>query len=697
MKEEKREKTKKISDLAKRLGMSNSAVLDILKEAGFKVRSAQSKLTKEMEKAVKEKLHELENRELKKIEKKKEIWGVRKEEEKKEKKVEDRKERKPQKPARKPPKPRKKKQKVQEEEKEENIIVINPETAITTQDFAKILGKDPIEIIQKAFEAGMVITINQALTEDLLQLIAEEFGYEVRFEKQEAVEEEQEEELDEEKIPVVTVMGHVDHGKTTLLDYIRHTRVAEQEVGRITQRIGAYQVQRNGKKITFIDTPGHEAFSAMRARGAQVTDIVVLVVAASEGVKEQTVEAIDHAKAAGVPIIVALNKIDLPTADIERTKRELSEHGLIPEEWGGDTIMVPVSAKTGKGVDELLDAILLVAETLELKTTSKGRARGVVLEAQIAKGMGPVATVIITRGTLRVKDPVVVGDTFGKIRGLINDRGERIKEAGPACPVMVLGLDELPSPGDKLEVAESERRAKEIAQERKTLRKQQIQRGEAFLILEKIEERIKKGELKELPLIVKADSHGSLEAVIDSLSQMSVGDTKPIIVHRGVGAITESDVDLASASQLVILGFNTQPDQRAKKLARERGVTIKTYKIIYHLLEDVEKMLKGLLKPVIVEEPLGVAEVRDVFRIAKMGNVAGCYVASGRVEKGAMCRVKRGDKVVYEGKIVSLKRFKDDVDVVKEGLECGLKIENFDKIKPGDVLEVYKLVEKFEY
>ncbi len=696
MREEKKGKTRKISDLAKRLGMSNSAILDILKEAGFKVRSAQGKLTKEMEKAVKEKLHELENRELQKIEKKKEIWGVKKEE-KTEKKAKERKERKPQKPARKPLKPKKKKPKSQEQEKEEeNLIIINPETAITTQDFAKILGKDPIEIIQKAFEAGMIITINQALTEELMQLIAEEFGYEIRFEKQELQEEEIEEELDEEKTPVVTVMGHVDHGKTTLLDYIRHTRVAEQEVGRITQRIGAYQVERNGKRITFIDTPGHEAFSAMRARGAQVTDIVVLVVAVSEGVKEQTVEAIDHAKAAGVPIIVALNKIDLPTADIEKTKRELSEHGLIPEEWGGDTIMVPVSAKTGKGVDELLDAILLVAETLELRTTSRGKAKGVVLEAQIAKGLGPVATVIITRGTLRIKDPVVVGDTFGKIRGLINDRGERIKEAGPASPVMVLGLDELPSPGDKLEVVESEKKAKEIAQERKALRKQQIQRGETFLILERIEERIKKGELKELPLIVKADSHGSLEAVIDSLSQMTVGGTRPIIVHQGVGAITESDVDLASASQLVILGFNTQPDQRAKKLARERGVTIKTYKIIYHLLEDVEKMLKGLLKPVVVEESLGVAEVKEVFRIARIGNVAGCYVASGRVEKGAMCRVKRGDEIVHEGKIISLKRFKDDVDVVKEGLECGLKVENFDKIKPGDVLEIYRLVEKFE-
>ena len=695
MREEKKEKVKRISDLAKRLGMSNSAVLDILKEAGFKVRSAQSKLTKEMEKAVKEKLHELEDKELKKIEKKKEIWGVS--QEKEEKKEPKRVEKKQRKEVKKPPKPRKKKQKAKEEEQEEKVIVLNPDTAITTQDFAKILGKDPVEIIQKAFEAGMILTINQALTEDLLQLLAEEFGYEVKFEKQEVVEEEQEEELDEEKPPVVTVMGHVDHGKTTLLDYIRHTKVAEQEVGRITQRIGAYQVEKNGKRITFIDTPGHEAFSAMRARGAQVTDIVVLVVAVTEGVKEQTVEAIDHAKAAGVPIIVALNKIDLPTADIERTKRELSEHGLIPEEWGGDTIMVPVSAKTGKGVDDLLESILLVAETLELKTTSKGRAKGVVLEAQIAKGMGPVATVIITRGTLRIKDPIVVGDTFGKIRGLINDRGQRIKEAGPACPVMILGLDELPSPGDKLEVVESEKKAKEIAQERKALRKQQIQRGEAFLILEKIEERIKKGELKELPLIVKADSHGSLEAVIDSLAQMSVGDTKPIVVHKGVGAITESDVDLASASQLIILGFNTQPDQRAKKLARERGVTIKTYKIIYHLLEDVENMLKGLVKPVIVEEPLGVAEVREVFRIAKMGNVAGCFVVSGRVEKGAMCRVKRGDEVLHEGRIISLKRFKDDVDVVKEGLECGLKVENFEKIKPGDILEVYNLVEKFEY
>jgi len=695
MKEKKKEKTRKISDLARKLGMSNSAILDILKEAGFKVRTAQTKLTKEMEKAVKERLHELENKELERIEKKKEIWGI-KEETKPAKRKEQKREVKPKKVVQRPQKIKKKKTRVKEEEQNKEIV-INPDTAITTQDFAKILGKDPVEIIQKAFEAGMMITINQVLSEDLLELLADEFGYELRFEKQETTSEIDEEELDEEKIPVVTVMGHVDHGKTTLLDYIRNTHVAEKEVGRITQSIGAYQVERKGKKITFIDTPGHEAFSAMRARGAQVTDIVVLVVAVTEGVKEQTVEAIDHAKAAGAPIVVALNKIDLPTADVEKTKRELSKHGLIPEEWGGDTMMVPISAKTGKGVDELLDAILLVAETLELKTTSLGRARGVVLESEMKKGMGPVATVIITRGTLRVKDNVVVGDTFGKVRGLVDDRGRRLKSAGPATPVMILGLDELPSPGDKLEVVENEKKAKEIAKERKALRKRQIQRGETSFILERIEEKIKKGELKELPFIVKADSYGSLEAVIDSLSQMSIGDTKPLVVHKGVGAITESDVDLASASQLVILGFNTKPDQRAKTLAHERGVTIKTYKIIYHLLEDVEKMLKGLIKPVIVEESLGIAEVKEVFRIAKIGNVAGCFVTSGKIEKGAMCRVKRGDEVVHEGKIISLKHFKDDVDVVKEGQECGLKIENFEKVKPGDILEVFKLEEKFEY
>lgn len=697
MKKEKKEKTKKISDLAKKLGMSNSAVLDILKDAGFKVRSAKSALTKEMEKAVKEKLHELENKELKKIEKKKEIWGIKEEVKKEKKKVEKREVKTKKTKPHRAPKTKKKKQNVGEVEKK-RVIVIDPDTAVTTQDFAKILGKDPVEIIQKAFEAGIMVTINQVLGEELLQLIAEEFGYELKFEKQVSTQKETEEELDEEKPPVVTVMGHVDHGKTTLLDYLRGTNIAKKEAGGITQEIGAYQVKRKGKTIIFIDTPGHKAFSAMRARGAQVTDIVVLVVAATEGVKEQTVEAIDHAKAAGVPIVVAINMIDLPTANVEKVKRDLAEHhGLIPDDWGGDTMMVPISAKTGEGVDDLLDAILLVADTLGLRTTKKGRAKGVVLEAEIKKGLGPTASVIITRGTLKVKDPIVVGDTYGKVRGLINDRGERVKSADPTTPVMVLGLDELPSPGDKLEVVESEKKAKEIANERKALRKEQIQRGETYFILEKIEEKIKKGELKEVPFIVKADSYGSLEAVIDYLSKMQIGEVKPVIVHKGVGTITESDVDLASASQVVILGFNTTPDNRAKSLARERGVTIKTYKIIYHLIEDVERMLKGLVKPVIIEVDIGVAEVKEVFRISKVGNVAGCFVTSGKVERGAMCRVKRGNEIVHKGKIISLKRFKDDVDVVKQGQECGIKIENFDKIKPGDILEVYRLEEKFEY
>ncbi len=688
---------KKIRDLARKLGFSNSTVVNILRSEGFEVKSANSTLTRDMEKAVEHRLNDLKKLEMEKLKRKKEIWGDSSSKDSTEKTGPDRAATKKRPHVKKVLVKHKKKKKAEVKEVEEEKVVFLPEIAITASELAKMLKVEPVEIVEKALMLGVPVTINQRLDKDVLQLIAEEFGFKVEKEKK-VVQKEgaQAIELDEIKPPVVTVMGHVDHGKTTLLDYIRSTKVAQQEVGAITQSIGSYQVVKNGKTITFIDTPGHEAFSAMRARGTQVTDIVVLVVAATEGVKSQTVEAINHAKAAGVPIVVAINKMDLQGADAEKVQRELSELGLIPEEWGGDTIMVPVSAKTGKGVEELLEAILLVAETKELKTTSRGKARGIVLESKLSRSRGPVATVIITSGTLKLRDAIVVGDTFGKVRAIINDKGKVIKSAGPSMPVEILGLNVVPSAGDMLIVVDNEKQARATALKRKNIKKTQVQSGETFYILEKLEERIKQGKITKLSVIVKADSQGSLEAVIDSLSSLKVGEIEPLIAHSGVGMITESDIDLATASELVVLGFNTSPTPRAKQLAKERGITIRTYKIIYKLLEDVEVMLKGLLKPVYEEESFGTAEVKEIFRISKVGNIAGCIVTQGKLVKGAKVRIKRADEVLHTGKIVSLKRFQDEVDTVKEGMECGVKIEGFEKLKQGDVLHCFNMVEKFK-
>jgi translation initiation factor IF-2 len=484
-------------------------------------------------------------------------------------------------------------------------------------------------------------------------------------------------------------MGHVDHGKTSLLDAIRETNVTAQEAGGITQHIGASQVEINGKSIIFLDTPGHEAFTAMRARGAKVTDIAVLVVAADDGVMPQTVEAINHAKAAGVPIIVAINKIDKPTANPERVKQQLAEYNLIPEEWGGDTVFVNVSAKTREGIDHLLEMILLVAEMSELKANYTAKARGVIIESKLDKGRGPVATVLIQRGTLKVGDPILAGTAYGKVRALFDSRGKKIKSAGPSIPVEVVGLSEVPNAGDILRVVSSEKEAKEVAENRKQLHRETELTTPQKISLNQLFEKMQKGEVKELNIIVKADVQGSIEALKQALEKCSTDQVQVKIIHCGVGAITESDIMLASASNAIIIGFNVRPDSNAKKLAEREHIDIRTYRIIYDVVDDIQAAMKGMLEPQYEEVVLGRAEVRALFKVPTVGVVAGCFVTEGKITRNAQIRVLRHGVVVHEGRIASLKRFKDDVREVVSGFECGIGLEKFNDIKERDVLEAF--------
>ncbi len=702
-----RQENLRVQDLAKKHKLSTKAILDLLRELGYQVRGSSSTVTEEMAKAVEKVLEEQKKRSKQRLERKKEIWGQRRPGQRRppqrptSEKVQDRIRRTLQKPSerkpKRPPQRRRDRRPVRTERPVEPTATTRTlyiPAPISVAELAQMMGVEPIDVVKRAFEMGIMATINQVLDLDTLELIADSFGFEVvREMPEEELVAEEAEELTEPRPPVVTVMGHVDHGKTTLLDYIRRTNVAAREFGAITQHIGASRVIYEGHQITFIDTPGHEAFTALRARGAQVTDIVVLVVAANEGVKPQTVEAINHAKAAGVPIIVAINKIDLPEADPERVKRELSEHGLIPEEWGGDTIFVEVSAKTGQGVPDLLEAILLKAEELELRSTSEGPARAVVLESKLEKGRGPVASVIVQRGTLRVGDAFVAGTAWGKVRAIYDEYNRRLKELKPSDPGLVQGFDALPKAGDILQVVESERVAREIAEEKAALIKEQIARGEQASLTRRIQEMLQKGEMTELPVIVKADCQGSVEAVGDALGRMMVENIKVTLVHSGIGNVTESDVMLAAASNALILAFNVNIDGKAREAAKREGVTIKSYRLIYDLLEDVELLLKSLLKPEIQEEVLGEAEVRAVFRVPKVGHVAGCYVLRGVIRRDANIRIRRDGEVIHEGRVASLKRFKEDVKEVAQGYECGIKVQGFDDYRPGDILEAYRLVE----
>jgi len=492
---------------------------------------------------------------------------------------------------------------------------------------------------------------------------------------------------------VITIMGHVDHGKTSLLDYIRKSRVIDKETGGITQHIGAYYVHTPHGDVVFLDTPGHEAFTAMRARGAKVTDLIVLVVAADDGVKEQTIEAIDHARAANVPIIAAVNKIDKPEANEEKVRRELSKYGLLAEEWGGETLFSPISAKTGQGIDELLDSILLQSEVLELKADFKKRARGTIIEARLDKSRGPVATILIGNGAVHQGDFFVCGEIYGRVRAILNDRGQKIKSASPSMPVEVYGISDVPMAGDDFMVVPDEKKAKLISEHRKSKARMQTVTKQDSITLDNLFDRIKEGEVKELNIIVKADVQGSLEALVENLVKLSTEEVKLKVIHGATGAVAESDVMLASASRAIIICFNVRANPAVRAIAESEDVDIRFYDVIYKVIEDVQSAMAGLLEPVYHESIVGRADIKEVFHVSKVGTVAGCYVTDGKVERSAMVRLLRDDVVIYDGKISSLKRFKDDVKDVSSGFECGTGLENYNDMKPGDVLEVYTLEE----
>lgn len=565
--------------------------------------------------------------------------------------------------------------------------------SVTVQELAGALNLAPVELVKKLMEIGVMAAVNQEIDFDTAAIVCTELGVTVHPEvsTEEALMPEiiDDPSAMEERPPVVTVMGHVDHGKTSLLDAIRRTRVTATEAGGITQHIGAYQVEVKGKKITFIDTPGHEAFTAMRARGAQVTDIAILVVAADDGVMPQTVEAINHARAAQVPIMVAINKIDKPNANPDRVKQQLTEYGLIAEDWGGDTICVPVSAHTQEGLDTLLEMILLMAEMMEIKANYNRPAKGTVIEAQLDKGRGPVATVLVQHGTLRVGDHFVVGFTSGRVRAMLDDKGQWLKEATPSTPVAVLGLNDVPMAGDIFQVVPDEKTARQIMESRQNRRRLEEQQKTAKVTLEDLFKQIQEGKVKELKLIIKADVQGSIEALRQALEKQSTDEVRVDIIHTGVGAITENDIMLAAASNAIVIGFNVRPDSQVRKIAEQEKVDVRLYRVIYEAVEDIRSAMSGLLEPDIREVALGKAEVRATFKVPKVGVVAGCYVLEGKMVKGAGVRVVRDGIVIHEGRIDSLKRFKDDVREVLQGFECGLGVEKFNDIKEGDILEAF--------
>ena len=594
---------------------------------------------------------------------------------------------------------RRPKRKHQQQQRPEPIkiekAVITGET-VTVKTLADRIGKPATEIIKKLMMLGVIATINNEIDFDTAALVASDFGVELEQKLEQtaedvltAVDQPDSEDQLVKRPPVVTIMGHVDHGKTSLLDKIRSTRVTAGEAGGITQHIGAYCVECNGETITFLDTPGHEAFTAMRARGAQVTDAVILVVAANDGIMPQTIEAINHAKAAEVPIIVAINKIDLPEANIERVRQELTEHGLVWEEWGGDTVIVPVSAKTGEGIDSLLEMILLVTEVQELRANPDRLAKGTIVEAKLDKGRGPVATVLVQNGTLRVGQTVVAGTASGRVRAMLNDAGERVEAAGPSMPVEILGFDYVPEAGDILYAVEDGALTRQVVEERKAKIKSEQMKMTARVSLDDLFEQISEGEIKDLNIIVKADVQGSVEAVRSSLEKLSNDQVRVRCIHGGAGAIVVSDVMLASASNAIIIGFNVRPDGPARIAAERENVDIRLYRVIYNAIEDIEKAMKGLLEPVFEEVALGTAEVRETFKVSAIGTIAGCMVQSGKMVRNASVRLLRDNVVIYEGELASLKRFKDDVREVASGYECGLSLQNYNDIKEGDIIEAF--------
>jgi len=568
---------------------------------------------------------------------------------------------------------------------------------ISLAELAKRMGVKVTELIKKFMEIDMIVNVNQTIDFDSASLVASEFGYELElssFEEGEILSEDEDKAEDlRARPPVITIMGHVDHGKTSFLDYIRKSKVIDKETGGITQHIGAYYVHTARGDVVFLDTPGHEAFTAMRARGAKVTDLIVLIVAVDDGVKEQTIEAIDHAKAANVPIIVAINKIDKPNTNPEKAKRELSKYGLLAEEWGGDTMFNYISAKTGQGVDELLDSILLQSEILDLKANYKKRPRGTIVEARLDKNRGPVATILIRKGTLNQGDFFVCGESFGRVRAMSNDRGQKIKSASPSMPVEIYGISGVPRAGDDFVVIPDEKKARLISEHRKTKARLETVTRQDSISLDNLFDRIKEGEVKELNIIVKADVQGSLEALVDSLIKLSTEEVKLKVIHGATGALTESNVMLGSASKAIIICFNVRANPAVEAVAERENVDVRFYDVIYNVTEDIKLAMAGLLEPIYSENIIGRADIKAIFHVSKVGTIAGCYVTDGRIERGAKVRLLRDDVVVFNGKISSLKRFKDDVKDVPSGFECGVGLENYDDIKPGDVLEVYTLEE----
>ena len=586
--------------------------------------------------------------------------------------------------------------------KEEKAIVdgvVEYEEGITVDELSQKIGQTPANVIKVLFMLGTMVTINSSLNDEQVELICMEYGLEckkvvpvseVNFEDLEVVDDPKDL---VPRPPVITIMGHVDHGKTTLLDHIRKSRVAEGEFGGITQHIGAYQVSVKGKKITFLDTPGHEAFTAMRARGAMITDIVIIVVAADDGVMPQTREAVDHALAANVPIIVAINKIDKPGADPQRIMTEVSELGLMPEEWGGDVPYVNISAKKGIGIDELLETVTVVAELAELKANPKRMAYGSVIEGRLDKGRGPVATLLIQNGTLRSGNPIVVGATYGRVRQLVDDRGREIKAAGPATPVEITGLNDVPEAGDKFMVFETEREARHVGEERAQKKIEEERNSTSAMSLDDLFSQMKSGEVVDLNIIVKADVNGTAEAVKSSLEKIDVEGARVNVIRSTVGAISESDILLASASKAIIYGFNVRPDANVRRKADEEGVEIRLHQVIYKMVEEIEAAMKGMLAPEMEEVVTGQAEIRHIYKVSKVGNIAGCYVTDGSIKRDCGIRLIREGIIVYEGKLASLKRFKDDAKEVNQGYECGLTIENYNDIKEGDIVEGYVMQE----
>lgn len=690
----------KVFELAKKLNISTKSVVNILRDEGLTIENQNSEVDLEVSKRIEEILSNPDLIETKfssrvlgledyeKIKRSAEL----KAKQKKVSKTQDKKDTEDKdisiKTQERPSRPEEKK-----------LMELTVPAGITVKELAEKIGKPVSQVIKTLITLGEMITMNEVLSELSISVLGEEFGYKI-----DVVSSEQEivvaqvddnESMLEKKPPVVTIMGHVDHGKTSLLDAIRKTNIIEKEAGGITQHIGAYQVMVGEKKITFIDTPGHEAFTQMRARGAKVTDIAVIVIAANEGVMPQTIEAINHAKAAGVQIIFAINKIDLPDADIDRVKRMLGDLGYTPEEWGGQAIMVEISAKKGTNLDELLEMILLVAEIQDLKSNTHVSASGVVIESRLEKGAGPIATVLIRKGTLNLADSVVAGTTSGKLRLMLSDTGKRIKSATSAQPVELVGLNALPNAGDDFFVVKSEKEARQIANERSLKVRQAAMSQVRHLTLDDIATMAKEGQKVEMRVELKADVNGSIEAITESLMKIAEAENADIkIIHYGVGSISESDVMLASASDAVIIGFNVRPNPSAKKMALLEGVDIRIYTVIYDLYEDIKAAIKGMLKPEFEMVDVGTAEVRQTYKVSKLGIVAGCYVSEGEVRRNLNVRVIRNGKIIHDGKISSLHRFKDDVKSVSQGFECGIMIENYQDINVGDIMEFYTLQEK---